>query len=243
MTVSRLHVSADLKIDLELTLPEETGHYVSRVLRLAAGDQVIVFNARDGSFEAKLTHVQGAQARLHVTKPVETLSESPLDATLIQGLCRGTRMDYCVQKATELGVQRIQPLVTARCVVRLDDKRAAKRVAHWQGVARSACEQSGRTVVPVIDAPMTLAQLLSGSTLEGLAVLDADEGLPFNAWSLPASTLSLVIGPEGGLTPDEIAELVKHDAARWRMGPRVLRTETAGVVALALAQARWGDLG
>lgn len=240
MTLSRVHVSGTLAEGMTLELPEETGHYINRVLRLGPGEQLIVFN-EDGAFRAQLLTVKGARASVRLSAVLEAVPASPLHARLIQGLCRGQRMDYCVQKATELGVRRISPLVTRRCVVRLDERRAAKRVAHWQAIAVSACEQSGRTDVPVIDPPMPFADLLQNPP-EGLAILDADAGEPYARWTMTAPSLSLVIGPEGGLTEEEAASLMDLGAARWRMGPRVLRTETAGVVALALAQARWGDL-
>lgn len=240
MTLSRVHVADALVEGQSIDLPEQTGHYIHRVLRLAVGDELIVFNNR-GAHRASLENVKGTHARIHVGAALDTVAASPLKCRLIQGLCRGQRMDYCVQKATELGVQRISPVITTRCVVRLDERRAAKRVAHWQSVAVSACEQSGRTDIPVIDPPVRLANLIDEAPAD-MAVLDADDGARYADWSLASDTLSLVIGPEGGLTHDETASLLALGAARWRMGPRVLRTETAGVVALALAQARWGDL-
>ncbi|MEO1574559.1 MAG: 16S rRNA (uracil(1498)-N(3))-methyltransferase [Pseudomonadota bacterium] len=240
MTLSRVHVRDALVDGAQLDLPDETGHYVNRVLRLAAGDELIVFNDA-GAHRATLLNVKGTHASVQVGAALEAVSASPLKCRLIQGLSRGQRMDYSVQKATELGVQRISPVITARCVVRLDERRAAKRVAHWQAIAVSACEQSGRTDVPVIDPPIRLTALLKDAPTD-LAVLDADDGARYADWSLASDSLSLVIGPEGGLTKDETTALIDRGAARWRMGPRVLRTETAGVVALALAQARWGDL-
>ena len=221
-------------------MPDSAAHYVNRVLRLAAGDELIVFN-QDGAFRATLLSLQGTRGRVQVSERVNTDTESPLNVCLVQGLCRGPRMDYCVQKATELGVHRIVPVITSRCVVRLDDRRAEKKLAHWQAVAVSACEQSGRTSVPVVEPAQRFSSLLEHPPA-GLAMLDADQGLPFSKWQMTGNALSLIIGPEGGLTPDEIEALAALGAARWRMGPRVLRTETAGVVALALAQARWGDL-
>ncbi|MEM6639135.1 MAG: 16S rRNA (uracil(1498)-N(3))-methyltransferase [Pseudomonadota bacterium] len=241
MTLSRIHIAASLAPDTTIDLPEQTGHYLNRVLRLSAGDSLIAFN-REGAYQATVLHARGANATLRIGEALSLVTESPLATRLVQGLCRGPRMDYCIQKATELGVQCITPVITDRCVVRLDARRRAKRTAHWQAVAVSACEQSGRTRVPTVDEPVAFDAVLSGESGE-LAILDADQGAPYPAWSRPKGRLSLLIGPEGGLTEGEIERATDAGAQRWRMGPRVMRTETAGVVALALAQTKWGDLG
>ncbi len=242
MTLSRVYVDEPLREEACVTLTRDCAHYVSRVLRLGSNDAIRVFNSRDGEFDAQLVEVRGGHASVRVESPVTAVTESPLNTTLVQGLCRSQRMDYCVQKATEVGVMRIVPLITERCVVRLDERRAAKRLAHWQAIAVSACEQSGRTRVPQIDMPLRVDDLLRRDDIAGPAILDPDAGKPYADWQYQGDALSLIVGPEGGFTPDEVDLLVGFGASRWRMGPRVLRTETAGVVALALAQAKWGDL-
>lgn len=239
----RVHVSEALVARREIELTTETAHYINRVLRRGPGDEIRVFNNRDGEFTATIVRLQGTQATVRVGASVDVRTESPLHTTLVQGLCRSQRMDYCVQKATELGVTRILPIVTERCVVRLDSKRAAKRLEHWRSVATSACEQSGRTTRPLIETPAPLAEVIERDDVEGRVVLDPDEGLPFARWPQAMTHVSLFIGPEGGLAAAEIDLLKDKGAARWRMGPRIFRTETAGVVALALAQTKWGDLG
>jgi 16S rRNA (uracil1498-N3)-methyltransferase len=243
MTLSRIYVEHDLAVGATIDLTRDRAHYVHRVLRLGSGDRVNVFNERDGEFGALLDEVRGARASVVIGAAIRTQAESPLHTCLVQGLCRSQRMDYCVQKASELGVNRIVPIRSERCVVRLDERRAQKRLAHWQAVAISACEQSGRTRTPTIELPIGFDQLLTREDIPGPALLDPEHGARFANWQFEGDALSLLVGPEGGFTDGEIASLVDFGAARWRMGPRVLRTETAGVVALALAQSRWGDLG
>ncbi|MFK8017702.1 MAG: 16S rRNA (uracil(1498)-N(3))-methyltransferase [Gammaproteobacteria bacterium] len=242
MTLSRIYVEDSLHEGAVIQLARDRAHYVHRVLRLGADDAVRVFNSRDGEYAARLIEVSGARASVRIETAAHSTTESPLAATLVQGLCRSQRMDYCVQKATEVGVTRIVPLITERCVVRLDERRAAKRLSHWQAIAQSACEQSGRTCVPDIETPIRLADLVSRAPIAGPVLLDPDAGERFGDWQFDGDALSLMVGPEGGFTADETRQLIDLGAARWRMGPRVLRTETAGVVALALAQAKWGDL-
>jgi 16S rRNA (uracil1498-N3)-methyltransferase len=239
----RVHVNQTLVADSEIELPAETAHYINRVLRRGAGDTLQVFNSQSGEYTATIVRLQGTQATVRIGASLGLLTESPLHTTLVQGLCRSQRMDYCVQKATELGVSRILPVVTERCMVRLDTKRAARRLEHWRAVATSACEQSGRTALPRIEAPVPLSDVLERDDVDGRVVLDPDAGRPFADWPKAMSSVSLFIGPEGGLTSEEIEQLGHTGADRWRMGPRIFRTETAGVVALTLAQARWGDLG
>ncbi|MFK7887397.1 MAG: 16S rRNA (uracil(1498)-N(3))-methyltransferase [Gammaproteobacteria bacterium] len=240
--MARIHVGQPLAPGNEIKLPPETAHYINRVLRRGPGDAIRVFNNNDGEFTATIMLLQGTRATVRIKNPIGGRKESPLHTTLVQGLCRSQRMDYCIQKATELGVTRILPMITDRCVVRLDDKRAAKRLDHWEAVATSACEQSGRTALPRIAAPATLADIIKREDVTGRVVFDPDDGLSFTSWPRTMPTLSLFIGPEGGLSKAEIDQLVAADAARWRMGPRILRTETAGVVALTMAQTKWGDL-
>lgn len=241
--MARVHVAQSLAPGREIELTAETAHYINRVLRRGSGDEIQVFNSEDGEYTATIVHLKGATATVRITHSLSSRTESPLNTTLVQGLCRSQRMDYCVQKATELGVTRILPVITERCVVRLDAKRAAKRLQHWRSVAISACEQSGRTALPIIEAAAPLAELLERDDLENRVALDPDMGDAFSAWPEKLNSLSLFIGPEGGLSADEIDALMRSGASRWRMGPRIFRTETAGVVALALAQTKWGDLG
>jgi len=165
--------------------------------------------------------------------------ESPLRIHLGQGLSRGERMDWAIQKATELGVSEITPIVSERCEVRLKDERAEKRQAHWQQIAISACEQCGRSVVPVIHAPMALADWIKKTEADLKLVLHP-VAEPLTSHDKPG-TLAFLIGPEGGLNDAEVDQAQDAGFHAARLGPRVLRTETAPVVALSVAQQLWGD--
>jgi 16S rRNA (uracil1498-N3)-methyltransferase len=225
-----------------VALPVERSHYLSRVLRLDGGAPLCVFGNDGAEYAAVVESLTSRRAQLRIGEATGSLTESPLATWLVQGLCRTQRMDYCVQKATEVGVTRLVPVVTQRCVVRLDAAKAARRVAHWRGIAIGACEQSGRVRIPHIEPPQTLADLLARNDRPPLAVLDPDAGDAPGRWQVDGGACALLIGPEGGLTEAENAQALAAGAARWRMGPRILRTETAGVVALALLQMRFGDL-
>lgn len=244
MRIPRLFVDAELVANQPLQLGQEASRYLGKALRLAAGDAVVVFNGRGGSWQAQLAF-DGAVAVVTPQQFNDHEVESPLAVTLLQAIGRGERMDYAIQKAVELGVTAIQPIFSERTVVRLQGDRLAKRQAHWLGIARAACEQCGRNVVPTIkpalplldaiaQTPATLKLVLAPATEgDGLAVVD----------TAPPESVALLIGPEGGLAPQEIAEAVASGWQAWQLGPRVLRTETAGSVALAVLQSRWGDFG
>ena len=177
--------------------------------------------------------------RVELREQLAGQAESPLRIHLGQGLSRGERMDWAIQKATELGVCEITPIVSERCEVRLKDERADKRLAHWRQVAISACEQCGRSVLPVIHAPITLAEWQAHVQAELKLVLHP-VAAPLESHARPHS-LAFLIGPEGGLSEAEVAQAKAAGFHAARLGPRVLRTETAPVVALAVAQQLWGD--
>jgi len=181
---------------------------------------------------------------VRVGAPVAPRPESPLALTLIQGVCRGERMDLVVQKAVELGAARILPVLTARSVPRLDGARAARRHAHWQAVAAAAAEQCGRAVVPEVAPPSPLREALAGATLPAVRyLLDPAAGAGPRALPPLGAAAALLVGPEGGLTDGERAAAEAAGFRGLRLGPRILRTETAGLAALAVLQALHGDLG
>jgi 16S rRNA (uracil1498-N3)-methyltransferase len=228
-----------LSAGTETGLPEAAAHHLRRVLRLRDGHPLRVFDGAGAEFDAEL--LSGGRIRLGEARTGET--ESPLSVTLVQGISRGQRMDYALQKAVELGVARIVPVFCERSVVRLDGARLDRRMVHWSGVIASACEQSGRRRLPALEPAIGIAELLAaGKAGDGLRLyLDPEAGAGLRTIK-PTGQLSLLIGPEGGLDTVEIEGL---ESAGWRglhLGPRVLRTETAGVAALAVVQALWGDL-
>lgn len=241
----RCHVDLPLHCGESLQLPEAASNHLVRVLRLSPGDAFVVFNGDGHDYHARLEQVgrAGALARVGEREAVER--ESPLSVQLVQGIARGEKMDLILQKATELGVMAIQPLFTERTEVRLDPVRAAKRMGHWRSVIASACEQSGRARLPSLAAPIDLPALLA--TDEGGAlrlILDPRGTHAVSELPTPSSTgICFAVGPEGGFSANERALLQDAGYLGLRLGPRVLRTETAGLAALAALQARFGDLG
>lgn len=225
-------------------LDNDQARYVGRVLRLRPGDTLRVFNGDDGEFDAEIQTITKSTVGLLVGLPVETATESALKLHLVQGISRGERMDFVIQKATELGVKRITPVFTEYGVVKLDEQRAAKRRDHWQGVAASACEQSGRIRPPLIDPPVAL------NTWFGMGAKETDTDLvlrPGAATALtsiaaPVTKVCLLIGPEGGFSHQEYDDADLAGFTAVSLGPRVLRTETAALAAVAVAQSLWGDV-
>jgi len=238
MRLSRFFIDAPLSLG-EHELPEAQAHYIGRVLRMAEGDAVQLFDGSGHEFRGALLEVGKKRVRVQLDETFAGQTESPLRIHLGQGLSRGERMDWAIQKATELGVTEITPIVSERCEVRLKDERAEKRQAHWQQIAVSACEQCGRSVVPVIHPPMPLAQWLKSSDAELKLVLHP-VAEPLTSHAKPG-TLAFLIGPEGGLNDAEVDQAQDAGFHAARLGPRVLRTETAPVVALSVAQQLWGD--
>lgn len=226
-------------------MPREQAHHVARVLRLAAGAALTLFNGDGAEYDAVVTAVgkSAASVKIGERRPVDR--ESGLEIVLGQALSSGERMDYTVQKAVELGAAAIHPLAASRSVVRLDAERAAKRVAHWQSVAIAACEQCGRNRVPPVTPVATLESWLAqhGARHAGALRMLLSPLAETRLRDLPApcGTIVLLAGPEGGFTPEEEARARTGGYTPVRLGPRVLRTETAAVAALAAMQALWGD--
>ncbi|MFN3581107.1 MAG: 16S rRNA (uracil(1498)-N(3))-methyltransferase [Pseudomonas sp.] len=239
MRVSRFYLSAPLT-EGEVVLEADLAHYVSRVLRLNVGAAVQLFNGSGVEWPGELLEVGKRQVRVRLQPSIPGLPESPLRIHLGQSMSRGDRMDWAIQKATELGANEITPLQTERCEVRLQGERADKRQAHWQQVAISACEQCGRSKVPTVHAPMALEDWLANLQAELKLVLHHRTPQRLDQLTKPSS-LAVLIGPEGGLSDAEIASAEKQGFQSACFGPRVLRTETAPIVALSLAQQLWGD--
>ena len=238
MRLSRFFIDAPLSLG-QHDLPEAQAHYIGRVLRHSAGDAVQLFDGSGQEYLGELIEVGKKNVRVELRETFAGQAESPLRIHLGQGLSRGERMDWAIQKATELGAARITPIVSERCEVRLKDERADKRTAHWRQIAISACEQCGRSVLPQIDAPLSLAEWLQGVEAELKLVLHP-VAEPLLSHARPAS-LAFLIGPEGGLSDGEVEQARGAGFHSARLGPRVLRTETAPVVALSVAQQLWGD--
>ncbi|WP_374605519.1 16S rRNA (uracil(1498)-N(3))-methyltransferase [Arenimonas sp.] len=224
-------------------LPETAAGHLVRVLRLGVGDPVLLFNGDGHDFAARLVSVgkRGAEAEVIDARPVE--NESALRITLAQGIARGDKMDWVLQKATELGVAAFAPVSTERTEVKLDADRAAKRLAHWQGIVVAACEQSGRARLPVLGEPLSLANYAVAETAPVKLMLDPTAELGLHDLALPAAAeVALLVGPEGGLSERDLATARAAGFRGLRLGPRILRTETAGLAAIAALQALYGDL-
>ncbi|MEF3194160.1 MAG: 16S rRNA (uracil(1498)-N(3))-methyltransferase [Halothiobacillaceae bacterium] len=237
MRIPRVFVDLPLTVGQQVSLPRTARQHMERVLRLKPGHPVIAFNGQGGQFAAELC--EGGELRLLAFEPNDC--ESPLPVRLIQGISKGERMDVTLQKATELGVTRISPVTTRRCVVRLDEERAERRLERWSSILQSACEQCGRNRLPRLDEPARLESVLNEPKGQAMRIVLAPEGAAsLKALDRPAA-LEVLIGPEGGLSDEEIAMAINCGFTPIRMGPRILRTETAGLALLAAAQTLWGD--
>ena len=230
---------ATLDADSEIVLEGKAAHYLSRVLRLSENTEVVLFNGDGFDYRCTLIEFSRGRVRARVVEQLPNESESPLRVTLTQAMSRGDRMDYSLQKATELGVNAVQLLTTERVELKLSGNRLQKRMAHWEGVIESACEQCGRATMPELRSPVPLAQWIEvpGRKL----VLDAGGAQSLSQLKL-SSEVDFAVGPEGGFSESEIDLMKSAGVQPVHMGPRILRTETAGPAAIAIMQAMAGDL-
>lgn len=226
-----------------VTLPDQAAHHATRVLRLRVGDAVTLFSG-DGEEWLGMIAEAGRDVTVTIHAAGTGIAEPPLAITLVQALPSGDKMDWVVQKAVELGVTAIQPVTAKRSVVKLDGDRARKRVAHWQEVAISACEQSGRNTVPLVLPLFDLNQYLAYARKEDELrfLLSPEGGHRLRDMDKPYGRFSLLVGPEGGFEEGETDVARSVGFTPLQLGPRVLRTETAGLAALAAMMALWGDL-
>lgn len=246
MSTPRIYLPGALVPDALVTLSTDAAHHVARVLRLPVGAAVCLFNGKGGEYQAVLHSINKSQVHAQILKYCPREPESPLKVTLAQGIPRGERMDYTLQKAAELGIAHITPLFSERCEVRLHGERLDKRIHHWQRILISACEQCGRTRIPRVSAPTTLQDWLPTSSLSRASlhlVLDPHAPRSLAHCTHPDdNNITILIGPEGGLSDTEITAAEDAGFMRIRVGPRILRTETAGLAMLAALQSMWGDL-
>lgn len=243
--VPRVYVELALAVGARFVMPEAPGHHLSRVLRLRAGDALTLFDGRGGEYAAVISAVGKPDVAVEVGAWRDVEREPALDVHLAQGVSAGERMDFTLQKAVELGIAGVQPLATERSVVRLEAERAEKRRGHWERVVVRACEQCGRNRVPVVssleDLHAWLAMIKSkiGSGVGVILSPDAEHSL--TDLPRPEQPFWLLAGPEGGFAPAERAAALRAGFTPVRLGPRILRTETAALAAIAALQALWGD--
>jgi len=239
----RFHVPQSLAAGQQLELPADVAHHIN-VVRMEPGDTLTVFNGDGGEYTAVLTEVQKkkAWAEIKVFDPRE--AELPFAVTLAQALPEGSKMDWIIEKAVELGVAGIQPLAARRCVVRLSAERAEKKLEHWNGIVVSASEQCGRNRLASVAAPLEFRDWIAQQDLHRRVILTprATESLADWARHQPAQALSIMVGPEGGFSDEEEAEALRHGALPLSIGPRVLRTETAALAAVSILSAAWGGI-
>jgi 16S rRNA (uracil1498-N3)-methyltransferase len=242
MRISRVHTGAELVVGEEISLDKFQSHYLKNVLRLKSGATLLLFNGREAiDYQARLVF-NGKKVNAIIDAATPLHNESGLDSEIIQGLGRADHMDWLIQKTTELGVNKISLFNAERTQSPLKPAQLEKKLAHWRGITVSACEQSGRALLPQVDFHPGLAQAVAASTIENKLLLDF-EGAALASVLHPACTaVSILLGPEGGLSPAEIQLARTADFTAARLGPRVLRTETAATAALAIAQSALGDL-
>ena len=247
MTAPRFYCPVTLSVGVCVDLPENAARHACRVLRLRVGDELTLFDGAGGEYAARIAEVARERVSAEVLRWRDVDCEAPLGLTLVQALQAGEKMDMTMQKAVELGVSRIVPVASRRSVVRLDGERAQRRLEHWRGVVASACEQCGRNRVPEVAALAGLDRWLGLPAKTGALRLmlapGAAQTLGDLAVPAPGGEVELLIGAEGGLAPDEVELAAAAGYLAVRLGPRVLRTETAGLAALAAIQCLWGDFG
>jgi 16S rRNA (uracil1498-N3)-methyltransferase len=243
MRLTRVFIDTPLEPGTRITLEGNAASHVTRVLRLRVGAAVTLFNGQGGEYSASIDKAHGGSVTVAVGESHTIERESPLSVTLAQGVSRGERMDLVVQKATELGVSRLVPLLTERSIVQLDAQHAQRKLSHWRAIAAGACEQCGRNRLPEIAQPIALADFLraakSGASRGLLLAPEATQRIGGTLKS--ATAVSVLVGPEGGLSGEEQQAAIAAGFTPVRLGPRVLRTETAAIAALAVLQREFGD--
>jgi 16S rRNA (uracil1498-N3)-methyltransferase len=241
MRIPRIYQAGPLTLGQQVELDKTAAHHLTRVLRMQDNDRIIIFNGEGGEFNAHIS-LLGKQVYAQLGQFNDRDPESHLNITLLQGISKGERMDICIQKAVELGVKKIVPVICQRTVVNIKGERSDKKLQHWLGIIINACEQSGRTQIPQLIEPLKLDDALVLSSLGFKLTLspDADTSLPELATT--NNDIALLIGPEGGLTTQEIQQAQTHGFQTVRMGPRILRTETAAIAAITALQVLRGDM-
>jgi 16S rRNA (uracil1498-N3)-methyltransferase len=243
MPIPRIFQAISLKVNETLTLPLDAAHYLGSVRRTREGDRIIIFNGEGGEHKAEVLAIKKEKFTVKIESYQEVSNESPLNLHLAQGVARGEKMDLIIQKAVELGVKSITPVFTERSNVKLEADKRSKRQQHWQMVAISACEQSGRVFVPQVALPLSLNEWLKTFEGKGLTLSPYAQTKISDLKLSQEIPLTLLVGPEGGLSEAEINQAEQKNFLPLSLGPRILRTETAPLAAIAALQVQFGDLG
>lgn len=242
MRIPRIHHPAPLVVDTQIQLETDATNHVANVLRLKANHPIVLFNGDGNEYSAELIEVQKRKVLVQVDAKLGISVESPLAIHLGQGVSRGDRMDLVLQKSTELGVAEITPLLTERCGVKLDPQRWQKKLQQWQKILISACEQCGRNQLPKLNPPVQISEWLQQSTPQLRLTLSPTAETQLRNLNVPKDGVRLLIGPEGGLTEQEVYQSEENGFNSIKMGPRILRTETAAITVISALQAQFGDI-
>jgi len=242
MKPRRACIDGQLSVGTTLIVADELSHYLQRVLRLRSGDKVEVFNGDGFNYAAEIVTLERKSLTILLVDKSAGLPPSPLHITMVQALSRGERLDYSLQKATELGVNTIQLLESERVELRLDKPRLERRIRHWQQVIRSTCEQCGRSDLPQLLMPVSLSEYLGLATTSTRLLLNPTAKQGISQLDQPQSHIEIIVGPEGGFSTAEVEQMEIAGVCGVSLGPRVLRTETAGPAAIAVLQQIFGDL-
>lgn len=243
MRSHRIYLDAQIECGQPLQLPEPQSHHLGKVLRMQPGQLVHLFNGRGGCYRAEIVSMQKRAVTVLPREFIADTAATLIRINLAQGVSRGRHMDYTIQKAVELGVNRIIPLITEFSNVRLSAERSESRLSHWRGVIIGACEQSGRNIIPELTAPLAFTDWLTNMSNTPSILLHPDAAGSLSAITPRPAEITIVSGPEGGFSEREVAAAKRSGCLAIRLGPRVLRTETAAVAALTAVQTLWGDMG
>lgn len=241
MRAHRLYCPMPLIAGQRVSLDRSRSRHLQQVLRAKSGDRIELFDGLNQACIATVHAVSSGQVEAVIDELLPVQPPARVKLNIAQSVARSDRMDYAIQKSTELGVHLITPILSKRCVVRLDEKKTAKRMRHWQEIIIAACEQSGRDQLPILEPPVTFEQWMERGHTTPRYILSPTATLALDKVVSPADGMTFIIGPEGGFNDEEMALARKAGCAELYLGPRVLRTETAGVAVLAAAQIIWGD--
>ncbi len=243
MRRTRIFVDRPLRAGAEFVLANAAAHHISRVLRLRPGHPLILFDGHGGEYDAEISRLDKRYVEVHTHRHLEVDRESPLHITLVQGISRGQKMDFILQKAVELGIYRIVLVTTEFGNVRLDKERQQKKIEHWQNVVIGACEQCGRNKIPELVAPSGLDESFETGNRKDMmkVVLHPGIGKSLSELAKPKDGITLMAGPEGGFSDNEIEKARSAGHTVINIGPRILRTETTALAAVSVCQMLWGD--
>jgi len=243
MRVPRLYIAQPLKTNTLVHLDKDASRYLGSVLRMSKGQSVVLFNGQGGEFQGELVNLTKNQATVSVLQSKTEDRESPLKVHLVIGISRGERMDWVIQKATELGVNNISPLLSEYSVIKLESKKIKSKTLHWKKIIQSSCEQSKRNYIPTMNAPETIETFINKPSENNYRIiLDPKASKSIGEISPNEKKIDLLIGPEGGFTDSEVEDAYEKGFIGVSLGYRTLRSETAAIAAIAIIQSQWGDM-